>query len=151
MSKIWVHIRWFLIMIPLGLFSIAVTIFGVGFALVIGLIWGFSLFLWLWMAFALLGVPLAMLLEGKKFNPLWFLLDSSRFDSTRKSGYAKDFEQEFKGDKPTWFETWDWLSRRNRIWNFRNLKLFIPKQGKKIVYGVPKGQLYRNGKEVSVF
>ena len=51
MKKLWVHIRWFLIVIPLGLFSLT------------------SYFLH----------PFAWLMRNFRFNPLWIYLDDTKF------------------------------------------------------------------------
>ena len=71
--------------------------------------------------------PLAWVLRFLgKFNPLWIVLDDTRLDSTRPSGYAKDYEIWLRDFKYQWLGVLLWHVRRNRVWNL--LEMFkVPK------------------------
>lgn len=116
MNKIWTHIRWFLIFIPLGVFSLT----------------AFFVF------------PLAYLMRNFSFNPLWIYLDASKY---KNGELAEDYKDFLNGKKDNFINSYLWGGVRNRIWNL--IELIRPKQGKEVIVS-SKGQLYRNGKEVSI-
>ena len=95
----WKYIKWFIVVIPIGLLGIATS-------------WLFFIFAWIWSK----GI--------KKFNPFWFWLDDTRFDRSIISGYAKDYQVtlEQRGLTEENFKVaYYWHVARNRMWNLKQL------------------------------
>ena len=146
MKKAWVHIRYFIKFVPIKLVGVFFSIIGFGIALASYFLFGFSNFLFVWMLMSLFFLPLAILMEGR-WNPLWFLLDDSRFSDITPSGLEKDYEA-WLGDRRINFIT-DWLwHTRNRAWNFESL--FNKPDGKQYIVQEIKNTLVHRGHPVKL-
>lgn len=89
-----------------------------------------------WAVYTVIGLaqPLALLFPVawplrflKKFNPLWFVLDDTRLDNTRPSGYASDYEIWLDNYKFKPWGVFTWHVLRNRVWNFTELVGSVPR------------------------
>jgi len=74
----------------------------------------------------------------------FFYLDDSKY---KDGELAEDFKEFLNSKKNNFINSYLWAGVRNRIWNFRSL--FKIKKGKEIIVS-SKGQLFRNGRKVSI-
>ena len=152
MRKIIPIIRWVIVMLANGL-SVGVLTVLLLLAKWIGLDidWLYifiSLGITTFVMFPLL-YPFRDFITNKKIKPFWYYFD----EEDGYYGNNKFLNNEKR--KPTnWFNkfilAYKWNSFRNPAWNWQaSLK---PKDGYKIVYGIPKGELKKNGNtDISVF
>lgn len=123
--KFLTYIRWFFVIVGLGLFGIATTPYSLPLILFLVFTKGMNLFLWIWLFLSAFALLLALILKNVRFNPFWWWLDDSRFSSIRESGYSEDYEIHLKGKKETLWTAYGW-HLRNRVWNLDSL--FKPKK-----------------------
>ena len=105
-KKVWAWVRWFLIVIPLGVLK---------------------------MVTAPLLYPLADLMKSWRFNVLWVYLDDSAYNED--GSFYKDYRLWLinnGGLKETFIQRYRWHAFRNSMWNL--VEIIKPKEGKEIVY-----------------
>lgn len=125
MNKLITHIRWFLIVIPLGLWALIT---------------------------APLIYPIAQLIEFilPKYNPLWVYMD----DEIEHDYSNADFKA-FRTDKPKWLRYYLWHGLRNTMWNLKVLlKPEKAREhcvwNNEVIVEIKQDSLTRNGEKVSV-
>ena len=118
-SKIWVHIRFFIKFVPIKFVGIFFSIYGAGIAILAMFLFGFNNFLLVWSLIGTFFLPIAIVLDGCKWSPLRFMMDNSRF-KTNLDGLSKDYENWLDGRAINFFTNWLWHIR-NRCWNFQML------------------------------
>ncbi len=136
MSKTWVHIRFLLKYIPLQLFGVMVNIYGLAFALFFWAVLGYHNFIFVWTLASVMFLPISIILNGwGKLNPLWFMLDDSRYEGGLK---AEDYANWLDGRQETFITLWLWHNR-NRIYNLASL--FKGKDGMEYAVQIKKNTL----------
>lgn len=114
MSKIWVHLRFLIKFIPIRLLGISLNIYGLIPAVLCWWLFGFNNFLFVWVLISVFFLPIAIVLEDLKWNPLKFMLDDSR--KKDDSTLSTDYENWLEGRQINFWTNWLWHIR-NRIWN----------------------------------
>lgn len=144
-QKRWFHIRFLIKFIPVKLFGVFINIYGTGFALLSGFLFGYSNFLLCWFLISLLFLPIAIILDGwGKYNPLWFMMDDSRF---KNGDLTQDYVAWLDGRLINFWTDWLW-HLRNRIQNF--LSWFNKPDGKEYLVQLLQNSLVLRAEEVQL-
>lgn len=144
LGKIWVHVRFIIKFIPLQLLGVGLNIYGLIFmVLPLWLLFGYSNFLLVWALISICFLPIAIILDNwGKWNPLWFMMDDSRFIPDDFGGgtfiLAEDYRTWLDGRLINFKTLWLWHNR-NRIWNF--LSLFNKPSGDEYLVQLIKNDL----------
>lgn len=123
MRKTWTWLRWFLVVVPIGLTALIT---------------------------APIIYPIAELLKSlKRFNPFWMWLDDTAYN--KDGSFAEDYYLWLLnngGLKETFIQRYKWCAFRNTMWNLKDA--IKPKEGKEIIYDMKINSLIYKGEPLLV-